>query len=505
MRYKGKFLLCLLASGILLSCTQTPEQIAEKGIDSTVNLFTEDTKGQRISIGSGFFVRHNQIATNIHVVLISQQKVLAKLVHTEKWYTVEGVTAFDAQNDLVILKTVEGGAKYLPLGDSDAVHIRDPITVVGSPHRGKESLQGEDIKIEVEEGKVSNGYIGKPRIKEDSNWFHLNAELGPGNSGGPMLNSNNEVIGIVSKGNLLGDSGYAIPSKELKALLNQLEPAEPLSSWLEKAPIRAWASFERGRNKFAFGSVMEDKEKTLSQYEEAIKDLDKAIGLYRGFARAYYLRGRVNLKLNQYQAAIKDFDKTIELIPDFASAYYNRGYATMSMLFEDVPGKREAMLYTVIEDYNKAIELKLDSIGTGSRDLVITALRDQAILRLSKGVPGKREAVILYAVIKNLDEEIELEKAIELRYSTGVFLRGHLMIVRGTVKYILGLSEETLGKRETIQSLYEAIEDFNETIKLEADATAYYKRGLVYKALGRHKEAEDDFKKAKELDPNVDK
>lgn len=69
--------------GFLLSCTQTPEQIAEKGSDSTVHLFTEDAEGQRVSIGSGFFVRHSQIATNIHVVLKSQQKVLAKLVHTE--------------------------------------------------------------------------------------------------------------------------------------------------------------------------------------------------------------------------------------------------------------------------------------------------------------------------------------------------------------------------------------------------------------------------------------
>ena len=487
MKHKGEFLLNLLALGFLLSCTQTPEQIAEKGSDATVHLFTEDTKGQRTSIGSGFFVRHNQIATNIHVVLISKQKVLAKLVHTEKWFTIEGVTAFDAQNDLVILKTVEGGAKYLPLGDSDAVQRLDLITVIGSPHLAKESL-GE----EIEEGKRSTGYIRSPRITEDSNWLYLAAEVGPGTSGGPVLNSNNEVIGILSKGNLLGDSGYAIPSNELKALLKRLESAEPLSRWLEKAPIRAWASFGCGRNKRAFGS-WKNKDEKAREYKKAIKDLDKAIGLYPKFARAHYLRGRVQLELDQYQAAIKDFDKTIELVPDFASAYYYRGNARLR-LYEGVPGKREAILYAAIKDFNKVIELSPDA----------TAINNIAIMELVKGVPGKREAAILYAVIKNFNKVIELKSnstdpidALESK---------HFTMLRGHTKYILGLSEETLGKREAAQSLNEAIEDFNTIIKLvDTNATVYYERGLVYKALGRHKEAEDDFKKAKELDPNVDK
>ena len=484
MKHKRKFLLSLLALGFLLSCTQTPEQIAEKGSDATVVLFTEDTTGQRTSIGSGFFVRHNQIATNIHVVMISKQKVLAKLVHTEKWFTIEGVTAFDAQNDLVVLQTVEGGAKYLPLGDSDAVQRLDRITVIGSPHRAKES-PGEAIEIEIEEGKESMGAIYSPSIAEDSNWLYLRASgIGTGNSGAPVLNSNNEVIGILSKGSSSkSDMAYAIPSNELAALLKRLEPAESLSCWLGKAPIRAWVHFEGGRKKQA-----------LSQSTEVIKDLDKAIELYPEFARAYYLRGRVHREIDQYQAAIKDFDETIGLIPNFASAYYHRGEARW-MLFEDIPGKREAMLYAIIEDYNKASELKLDSIGTDPRDLIIIAFRQLPILRLSKEVPGRREAVILYAVIKNLDEEIELEGAI----------KGLLIITRGHVKYILGLSEETLGKKEVTQSLYAAIEDFNEAIELEENATAYYKRGLVYEALGQHKKAKADFEKAKELDPDMGK
>ena len=47
---------------------QTPQQIAQKVFRSTVLLVMEDTNGQPLSFGSGFFVGDGQIATNLHVV-----------------------------------------------------------------------------------------------------------------------------------------------------------------------------------------------------------------------------------------------------------------------------------------------------------------------------------------------------------------------------------------------------------------------------------------------------
>lgn len=530
----GKLLLSLLVLGFLLSCTQAPEQIAEKGKDATVRLFTEDTKGKKSSIGSGFFVRPNQIATNIHVVSNLQKvpKVLAKLIHAEKWYTIEGVTAFDVQNDLVVLETVEGGAKYLPLGNSDAVQIGDSITVIGSPHRIKWSPPGEDIRTEMEEGKESEGIIDTPSIKVNSDWFHVAAEVWPGNSGGPVLNSDNEVVGIHSQSShgplLLESAGFAIPSNELKTLLKRLEPPESLARWQTKKPIRACTFLTSAYFKRA---SMPGK-KDLSLYEETIKDLDKAIDLYSKFARAHYLRGHVNLELSRYQEAIEDFNNTIALRPDFASAHYGRGDAILGL------SEGEASVYAAIEDFNKAIELSPDATD-------IDSWGNSAIMKLSKGVPGKREAASLYTVIKDLSNNIELtldstdtsdirwkrhrvglkqhwEKLMneeltdeeleryEARWRSNdarilIIQRGHLTIQRGHAKYILGLSEEVLEKREAVQSLNAAIKDFNEALKLGDFPAAYYRRGLAYEALGQQEEAKADFEKAKELDPDVGK
>ena len=60
------------------------------------------------NIGSGFFITEGLIATNIHVVAKSTP-VSAELVDTNTVFTVDGVAAFDAKNDLVILKSHRQG------------------------------------------------------------------------------------------------------------------------------------------------------------------------------------------------------------------------------------------------------------------------------------------------------------------------------------------------------------------------------------------------------------
>jgi len=63
-----------------------------------------------------------------------------------------------------------------------------------------------------------------------------------------------------------------------------------------------------------------------SDFEEAIKDFDKAIYLQPDFADAYFYRGNSNYNLNgNIKKAIEDYNKAIEIKPDFANAYNNRG------------------------------------------------------------------------------------------------------------------------------------------------------------------------------------
>ena len=69
-------------------------------------------EGDSTMISSGFFVANDKIATNIHVVAAADLASLYVRTDNTDW-TIRGVTAFDTQNDLVILQ-ISGKARRLP-------------------------------------------------------------------------------------------------------------------------------------------------------------------------------------------------------------------------------------------------------------------------------------------------------------------------------------------------------------------------------------------------------
>ena len=198
---------------MLVFCTlsttpaQTVPEIAEKALAATVYLEMYDSNGVILGIGSGFFIRKNQIATNYHVIK-GAMRGTAKLVGKSTTYTIEGVTATDKTNDLVILKVPASGVKSLSLGDSDVVRIGEAVYVAGNP-KGLE-------------GTFSNGIISSLRDRSTKERLQMTAPISPGSSGGPVLNSKGEVIGV-SFMTLVGGQNlnFAIPVNILKELLGR--------------------------------------------------------------------------------------------------------------------------------------------------------------------------------------------------------------------------------------------------------------------------------------------
>ena len=162
----------LLLCGIPIANAQTPQQIAKKAFGSTVLLVMEDANGQPISLGSGFFVRNGQIATNLHVVE-GAARGYAKLVGQKTKYDIEGITAINPQRDLVILKVSVLGQQVLSLGDSDAVQIGESVYAVGNP-RGLE-------------GTFSQGIISGIREVGTDKLLQITAPISPGSSGGSCI------------------------------------------------------------------------------------------------------------------------------------------------------------------------------------------------------------------------------------------------------------------------------------------------------------------------------
>ena len=314
---------------LLLSITTgapalTSERIAEKALAATVSLKMKDSTG-RTRFGSGFFVKPNQIATNSHVIEGAAQGT-AKLVGKDTRYQIEGTVATDEDNDLAVLKVTAYGVTPLPLGDSDTVNIGKTVYVTGNP-KGFE-------------GTFSDGLISGRRGSYPKELLQMSAPISPGSSGGPVLNSKGEVIGISVSVHRALDAqnlNFAIPINYLKALLAKVQPAKPLAQ--NSQSVSAETYFFRGNAKYELG-----------QYAAAISNYTQAIRLKPDSADAYNNRGNAKEGLKEYAAAISDYDTAIRLKPDDANAYVYRGLA-----------KRDLKQYeAAIADYDIAILLKPD-------------------------------------------------------------------------------------------------------------------------------------------------
>lgn len=198
-----------------LASAQTAQAIAKRALGSTVLLVMEDANGQPISLGSGFLIRGGEIASNLHVVE-GVARGYAKLAGQKTKYDIEGITAVDTRRDLVILKISATQLQTLSLGNSDSVQIGESVYAVGNP-------QGL-------EGTFSQGIVSSIREVGTDKLLQITAPISPGSSGGPVLNSRGEVIGV-SVATFKGGQNlnFAIPSNYLRALLDKAGPAKPFA------------------------------------------------------------------------------------------------------------------------------------------------------------------------------------------------------------------------------------------------------------------------------------
>ena len=217
--------LLLLCWGTTAVNAQTSEQIARNALNSTVVLNMQAVDGKN-SQGSGFFVGNRLIATNHHVI-DEATKGTVKLVGTEQEYAIEGYIAIDKARDLAIVKVETLSAPPLPLGDSDTVQIGEIIYAIGNP-RGLE-------------GTFSDGIISNIQLDGDSGIqgevIQMTAPISRGSSGGAVLNSKGEVIGIAASIRKDGQNlNFAIPVHALKTLFTRAGPLQALAA--PPAPLK---------------------------------------------------------------------------------------------------------------------------------------------------------------------------------------------------------------------------------------------------------------------------
>lgn len=206
----------LISSSFLLSDAQAKQarDIAHKTFPSVVMLVMQDSHGQPTSLGSGFFVKEDVVATNLHVIE-GAASGYAKIVGKKPKYDIAGFVAIDRHRDLVLLNVQNVQAPTLVLADSDSVAVGDEVYAIGNPY----GL----------EGTFSKGIVSSVRKVDEDSLLQITAPISPGSSGGPVLNAQGEVAGV-SVATFKGGQNlnFAIPVSYLRPLLSRQNPRTPI-------------------------------------------------------------------------------------------------------------------------------------------------------------------------------------------------------------------------------------------------------------------------------------
>ena len=209
---------------------------------SIVEVKTVVQFGRRIGegSGSGFFVDdQGHIITSDHVVEGAREIT----VRLNDGRELSAVKLGHSQHDDLALLRVDPAAvadiRPLPFADSDQVSIGEMAIAIGSPFENRNSLS-LGVVSGKERSETSSQWadsLTRGRGRAITDLIQTDAALNPGNSGGPLLNAEGEVIGVnsavrVQSGVQIG-LGFAVASNTVMQILDELmEPGEFTRPWI---------------------------------------------------------------------------------------------------------------------------------------------------------------------------------------------------------------------------------------------------------------------------------
>ncbi|PIZ64469.1 hypothetical protein COU87_04625 [Candidatus Roizmanbacteria bacterium CG10_big_fil_rev_8_21_14_0_10_39_12] len=174
------------------------------------------------NIGSGFIIsKDGIIITNKHVVFDTKASYTV-LTDGKEEYDVTKIYR-DPLNDLAILKIEATDLVPLALGDSSKLKLGQLAIAIGTPLGEFQNTITTGIVSGLGRG-ITAGSPFQGFVEELSNVIQTDAAISPGNSGGPLLNSSGQVVGVNTA--IAGDGqniGFAIPVNVVKELISTFE------------------------------------------------------------------------------------------------------------------------------------------------------------------------------------------------------------------------------------------------------------------------------------------
>ena len=195
---------------------RTVEQVAETVQKSLVVLEATGREGRLHGEGTGFAIADDLIATARHV--IGDGRPIHLLLPNGRRPKVTHVHAHAASVDVLILRTEPHGLPPLELAGPGTAKPGVNVVALGHPHGLRNS--------------VVAGVISGRREIDGISMIQLAMAIEPGNSGGPVVDSQGVVLGMVTLKSAASDNiGFAIPIRHLKTLLASPNPV-PIDRWI---------------------------------------------------------------------------------------------------------------------------------------------------------------------------------------------------------------------------------------------------------------------------------
>ena len=385
------------------------------------------------------------------------------------------------QVDMAVLTFNSPGAyEVASVGDVKKVKFDDPVYVAGFPINNSQMLRYEtgDVVANAEVG-IDQGY----QLLYDNQTF-------AGMSGGALLNSDGELVGLHGRGESSEQSSvgetqiiktgvnqgvpiifYSIHESGSPVVLTSNEPttsddylaiarASEGISGREQTVIRLVDQALKLRRSNLGYLLRANAKLALGDKQAAINAYDKALLIDPNLTSAFTNRGTAKAELGDYKGALQDFNKALNIYPNFAQAFYNRGLLKGKALKKP----KEAIL-----DFNKALKINP------------TFARAYNARGYAKLLLGDQQGAI-----------VDYHNAFDIN---PLVLSKDGKVLLGTFYYNEANSIRQQGNLVGSLRLYTQSLNFNKSER------AYVNRGIVYKNLGRNKDAILDYSYALNINP----
>jgi S1-C subfamily serine protease len=233
--------LALACSGLIPARASAAdlEDVIAKVESAVVEVNTDD------GFGSGVIVRDGVVLTNFHV--IDRARTVTIKLRSGKELAAAGFLVADPNHDLALLKIQPVGADVvLPIAPS-MPRVGARVAALGKP-KGFSFTTTEGIVSAVRDGKEVMAAIGPQQYHslgfvEDTTWIQTTAPISSGNSGGPLVNMDSQLVGINTWGSVTDRQlNFAVGLNDIRRIMDSAK---------DKSTAQPFAALPRSRSSVA--------------------------------------------------------------------------------------------------------------------------------------------------------------------------------------------------------------------------------------------------------------